>query len=47
VAQWDGNEKADSVIDRADRAMYTAKHNGRNRVDVLAAPLTPAQTVSA
>jgi diguanylate cyclase (GGDEF)-like protein len=47
VAQWDGNEKADAVIDRADRAMYTAKHNGRNRVDVLAAPLSPAQTVSA
>jgi two-component system cell cycle response regulator len=47
VAQWDGNEKADAVIDRADRAMYTAKHNGRNRVDVLAAPLSPAHTVSA
>ena len=32
IAQWDGEETADSVLCRADEALYEAKQDGRDRV---------------
>ena len=32
IAQWDGEESADSVVCRADEALYEAKQAGRDRV---------------
>jgi diguanylate cyclase (GGDEF)-like protein len=32
IAQWDGEESADSVLCRADEALYEAKQDGRDRV---------------
>jgi diguanylate cyclase (GGDEF)-like protein len=31
VATWDGDEDADALVDRADRALYVAKRGGRDR----------------
>ncbi len=32
VATWRSGESGDSLVDRADRALYEAKHSGRNQV---------------
>ncbi len=35
VASSCRHDDADSMLDRADKAMYAAKHKGRNRVETL------------
>ncbi len=44
VAQWDGAEAAEALISRADRGLYRAKANGRNRVE-LGAPTDSAALI--
>ncbi|MES2992396.1 MAG: diguanylate cyclase [Pseudomonadota bacterium] len=34
LAQWAAGESFDAVVERADRALYDAKHSGRDRVEV-------------
>ncbi|MBS0446608.1 MAG: GGDEF domain-containing protein [Proteobacteria bacterium] len=34
VAQWADDEDFDAVVGRADRALYEAKHSGRDRVEI-------------
>jgi diguanylate cyclase (GGDEF)-like protein len=36
VAQWDGAEDLETLLDRADAALYRAKRAGRDRVEVAA-----------
>ncbi|KAF0163447.1 MAG: putative GGDEF domain protein [Rhodocyclaceae bacterium] len=38
VSEYDGAESSDQTVDRADTALYAAKHGGRNRVEVAARP---------
>ena len=37
IAEWDGEETADALIERTDRALYEAKRTGRDRC-VIAGP---------
>ncbi len=41
VAQWDGSEDATALIERADRALYQAKQQGRDRVISAPGALPP------
>lgn len=34
LAQWRGGETFEQVLERADRALYDAKHGGRDRVEI-------------
>jgi PleD family two-component response regulator len=36
VAEWDRFESAEAMIDRADLALYNAKHQGRDRATAAA-----------
>jgi len=39
VATWHSSESVDSLVDKADRAMYASKTSGRNRVTAAAEPV--------
>jgi diguanylate cyclase (GGDEF)-like protein/PAS domain S-box-containing protein len=41
VAEWDGAETGDDLIDRADAALYRAKQLGRDRIEAAPAVIAP------
>ena len=38
VAEYSVGESIDQLIERADNALYSAKHNGRNQISSAKAP---------
>lgn len=43
VAEYAGDRTIEDIIERADNALYTAKHNGRNQVAAAPAPTIKAK----
>jgi diguanylate cyclase (GGDEF)-like protein len=47
LAEWDGQEDPELLVGRADRALYEAKHAGRDRIIVAAQPDHPSPVAEA
>ena len=45
VAQWAADEGFEALVERADRALYDAKHSGRDRVEIDGADARRVMTV--